>query len=126
MANILESKFIPILVRHLEDWNDFALNSELTSYKEELSEELGTIKDEICSTSRRIYNEKPLGVKNKVNLHFTLSQSCTPRTTVLFLNGLRQCLEEDYLEVVVNDKVSSINFTQAPYEGDVIIIDYTY
>lgn len=64
-----------------------------------------------------VYNETPAGLINGENTVYTLSQ--TPATVKIYLNGVRQRPGIDYS--VTDD---TITFTNAPFSGDYIIVDY--
>lgn len=68
-----------------------------------------------------IFNEVPAGLMNEVNVNFTLSNTPIIGTTRIYLNGLRQAPTDDYS---VSGAV--ITFTEAPFAGDKILVDYKY
>ena len=70
--------------------------------------------------SQFVSNETPGGAVNGINLVYTTLDSFTVSSTHLYLNGLRQQLNNDYTESGANQ----ITFALAPLAGDMLVIDY--
>ena len=68
------------------------------------------------------YDSNITGSRNSVNKIFTLSQSFISGTTRVFVNGIRYTpgATYDYVETGNNQ----ITFTNAPDNGDLIVVDY--
>jgi hypothetical protein len=62
------------------------------------------------------------GQLNGSNKVFITTYQFIDQSTHIYLNGIRQFLGEDYIEM--SDK--RISFTTAPFTGDKIIADYSY
>ena len=62
------------------------------------------------------------GLLNGENTIFSSSEPYVPGTTRVFLNGIRQFRGEDYLEL----GEGYIEFSEPPFTGDLIIMDYKY
>ncbi|MFH0760709.1 MAG: hypothetical protein V2A67_04335 [Bacteroidota bacterium] len=62
------------------------------------------------------------GLLNGENTIFSSSEPYVPGTTRVFLNGIRQFRGEDYQEL----GEGYIEFSEPPFTGDLIIMDYKY
>lgn len=67
-----------------------------------------------------VTGETPSGAVNGVNQVYTTAYNFKPNTVRLFLNGLRQLPNIDYLETGSNE----ITFDQSPLVNDIILMDY--
>lgn len=64
--------------------------------------------------------EQPVGDIDGVNLLFTTSTPFALDTTLLYLNGLAQCVPDDYSEI----STTEIAMVEAPLPGDRLLITY--
>lgn len=81
------------------------------------------ISGSIISSSFQIdYDSAVIGTRNSVNKIFTVSSNFVTGSTRVFVNGLRYSngITYDYTETAANQ----ITFTNAPDNGDLIIIEY--
>ena len=74
---------------------------------------------DILSDENSISNETPTGTVDGTNTDFTLANN--PTETEVYLNGIRQKKATTY--TVMEDVIT---FSEAPYAGDEIIVDYKY
>lgn len=66
------------------------------------------------------FNDTPQEQPDGIRVIFTLNNNFVENTTRVYLNGLRQKLGDDYVEVSPNQ----IRFMVPPREGDIIVVDY--
>tara|TARA_Y100000034_G_scaffold124128_1_gene171874 strand:+ start:409 stop:717 length:309 start_codon:yes stop_codon:yes gene_type:complete len=66
-------------------------------------------------------HEIPTGVKDQVNVEFLLSSTPTPGTEHVYLNGLLQAPETDY---IINGAGNKLVFVRAPHAGDDLRVSY--
>jgi len=65
-------------------------------------------------------NVVPVGDINGVNVLFSFTMPFIAGSVMVYLNGLRQARDEDFVEV----GRTQIQFMQAPMSGDIIVCDY--
>lgn len=68
-----------------------------------------------------VWGETPSGVINGVNMNYTTAYPYIAKLLAVFLNGLRQQRNNDYIET----GSQSFQFLNAPLPGDSLSIDYT-
>ncbi|MEM2174276.1 MAG: hypothetical protein QXI58_01430 [Candidatus Micrarchaeia archaeon] len=66
------------------------------------------------------FNDTPQEQPNGIRVIFTLNNNFVENTTQVYLNGLRQKLGDDYVELSPNQ----IRFMVPPSPGDIIVVDY--
>lgn len=66
-----------------------------------------------------VYNESPGGVRNGVNVTFTLVNTPQPGSTGVYRNGLREQLGVGYTE-----SGSTLVFSSPPLADDILSVDY--
>lgn len=67
-----------------------------------------------------ITNEVPSGSINGSNKVFTTANNFTSGSLLVYLNGIRQKLNDDYSETTSD----TFTFSQAPFTGDLLTVDY--
>jgi hypothetical protein len=68
----------------------------------------------------QVFGETPTGAMDGTNLVFTVANPFKPGTTAVYLNGLREFSGDAYTETTS----TSITFSDPPFSGDTIRIDY--